>query len=88
MIARSTYGMGRNDMLVSAIMISFTTSLSHEEVAARLQLLWLMGRDNANHVRDTILLGQARRDSASLVLAELLHWAEPYAERHKPPVVQ
>jgi len=88
MIARSTYGTGRSDMLVSAIMIGFTTSLSHEEVAAHLQLLWLMGREYANHVRDTILLGQACRESASLVLAELLHWAEPYAERHSSPIVQ
>ena len=88
MIARSTYGIGRSDMLVSAIMIGFTTPLSREEVAARLQLLWLMGREYANHVRDTILLGQARQESASLVLAELLHWADPYVERHRPPVVQ
>ena len=83
MIARLTYGIGRSDALVSAIMIGFTTSLSREEVAARLQLLWLMGREYANHVRDSILLGQARQESASLVLAELLHWTAPYVERHR-----
>ena len=86
MIARSTYGIGRSDMLVSAIMIGFTTSLSHEEVAARLQLPWLMGREYATHVWDVILLGQARREPASFVLAELLEWAAPYIERHRPIV--
>ena len=84
MIARTTFGISRSDMLVSAIMIGFTTFLSHEEVAARLQLLWLMGQDYATHVRDVILLGQARQEPASLVLAELLEWAAPYIERHRP----
>ena len=87
MIARSTYGIARSDMLVSAITIGFTTPLSHDEIAARLQLLWLMGREYANHVRDTVLLGQARRESPSLILTELLHWADPYVERHRFPAI-
>jgi len=81
MIAHSTFGIDRSDMLVSAIMIGFTTPMSHEEVAVHLQLLWLMGRESATQVRDVILLGQARREPASLVLAELLEWAAPYTER-------
>ena len=81
MITRSTFSIGRSDMLVSAIHIGFTTSLSHEEVAERLQLLWLMGRESATQVRDVILLGQARREPAGMVLAELLEWAAPYMER-------
>ena len=81
MIARSTFGLARSDVLVSAILIGFTTSLSHEEVAERLQLLWLMGRESATQVRDVILLGQARREPAGMVPAELLEWAAPYMER-------
>ena len=81
MIARSTFGIGRSDILVSAILIGFTTSLSHEEVAMCLKLLWLMGRESATQVQNVILLGQARHEPAGMVLAELLEWAAPYTER-------
>ena len=81
MIACSTFGLARSDILVSAILIGFTTSLSREEIAECLQLLWLMGGESATQVRDVILLGQARREPAGMVLAELLEWAAPYTER-------
>ena len=80
LIARLTFGLARSQLLVSAIQIGFTTTLSHDEVAERLQLLWLMGRDVASQVRDVILLGQARRELAGMVLSELLELATQYTE--------
>jgi len=80
MIARSTFGLAQTQLLASAILIGFTTTLSCEEVAERLQLLWLMRLEVAGQVRDVILLGQARREPAGMVLSQLLELAEQYTE--------
>jgi len=80
MIAGSTFGLAQTQLLVSAILIGFTTTLTYDEVAERLQLLWLMRREVASQVRDVILLGQAHREPAGIVLSEQLELAEQYTE--------
>ena len=52
----------------------------HDEVIDHLRLLWLMRREVANQIRNTILLGLTRREPAGMVLSELLELAEQYAE--------
>jgi len=72
LIARSTFGLAQIQLLVPAILAGCATTLTHDEVVERLQLLWLMRREVASQVRDVILLGQARCEPASMVLSELL----------------
>ena len=79
-IARSTFGIAQTQILVPAILEGFVTTLTGNEVAERLQLLWLMRRDVASQVRDILLLGQARREPAGLVLMEVLDLVEQYIE--------
>ena len=50
--------------------------LTSTELAERLQWLWLMRREVASHVRDTILLGRVRRQRPEAILCELLELAE------------
>ena len=80
MIARSTFGLAQLQLIVPAIMAGCVTPLTHDEVVDRLQLLWLMRREVANQIRNTILLGLTRRELAGLVLSELLELAEHYVE--------
>ena len=76
LIARSTFGLAQLQLIVPAILAGCATSLTHDEVIDRLRLLWLMRREVANQIRNTILLGLTRRELAGMVLS-LIHISEP-----------
>jgi len=75
-VARSTLGVEEAQLLVPSILRNFETNLISTELAERLQWLWLMRREVASQVRDTILLGRVRRQRPEAVLRELLELAE------------
>jgi len=79
MIARSAFGPGQARQLVPALQNGFTTDLSDSELYERLRLLWQMRDDIAIHVRDIIILGQARCEPPGAVLLELLELAQQFA---------
>ena len=87
MITRSTFGLAQLQLIVPAILAGCTTPLTHDEVVDRLRLLWLMRREVANQIRNTILLGLTGCEQAGLVLSELLELAEHYAEDPQLPSV-
>jgi len=74
-VARSTLGMEKAQLLVLSILRNFESHLT-TELAERLQWLWLMRREVASQVRDTILLGRLRRQRPEVILCELLELAE------------
>ena len=80
MIALSTFGLNQLQLIVPAIVAGCETPLTLDEVSDRLQLLWLMRREMANQIRNTILLGLTRREPAGVVLSELLKLANHYTE--------
>jgi len=75
-VARSTLGMNEAQLLVPSILCNFETHLTSTELAERLQWLWLMRREVASQVRDTILLGRVPRQRPEAILRELLELAE------------
>jgi len=75
-VARSTFGVEEAQLLVPSILRNFETQLTSTELAERLQWLWLMRREVASQVRDTILLGRVRRQHPEAILRELLELAE------------
>jgi len=77
-VARSTFGVEEAQFLVPSILRNFETELTSTELAERLQWLWLMRREVASQVRDTILLGRIglRRQRPEAILRELFELAE------------
>jgi len=77
-VALTAFGPGQAQSLAPSILETFDTPLSHADVVERLHLLWAMRREVAAQVRETLLLGEVRREPPGAVLHELLDLTSLY----------
>jgi len=77
-VALTAFGPGQAQSLAPSILETFDTSLSHADVVEHLHLLWAMRRKVAAQVRETLLLGELRREPPGAVLHELLDLTSLY----------
>jgi len=77
-VSLTAFGPGQAQSLAPSILETFETSLSYADVVERLHLLWAMRREVAAQVRETLLLGEVRREPPGAVLHELLDLTSLY----------